>query len=63
MGCGYHGGIKDRQPGVHVEGASVENGGKCFLVLDERFEVAHRYLKMVQELRALLEDEGLVAGR
>ncbi len=41
----------------------MENGGECFLVLDERLKVAHRHLKMIKELRALLEDEGLVAGR
>ncbi len=49
--------------GVRVEGSSVEDGGECFLMLDEIFEVAHRYLKMVKEMRALLENEGLVAGR
>jgi hypothetical protein len=41
---GHHGGIEDRQPGVRVEGSSVEDGGECYLVLDERFEVTHRQI-------------------
>jgi hypothetical protein len=48
---------------VRVDRSSVKYGGKCFLVFDEGFEMAHRHLKMVKELRALLEGEGLVARR
>jgi hypothetical protein len=43
--------------------SSVKDGGKCFLVFDEGFEMAHRHLKVVKELRALLEGEGLVVRR
>ncbi len=64
MSCGYHGRVNDRQPGVRVEWSSVEDGGKCLLMLDERFELDHRLLQMVKEMLALLlEVEGLVTGR
>ena len=63
MRRGYHGGINDRQSGVRVEWSSVEDGGKCLLMLDDGFELNHRFLKMVEEMLTLLEMEGLVAGR
>jgi hypothetical protein len=63
MRCRYHGRIKDGQPCVRVDRSSVKDGGKCFLVFDEEFEVAYRHLKIVKELRALLEGECLVARR
>jgi hypothetical protein len=40
---------------VRVDRSSVKYGGKCFLVFDEGFEIAHRHVKMVKEVRALLE--------
>ncbi len=63
MRRGYHGGINDRQSGVRVEWSSVEDGGKCLLVLDDGFKLNHRFLKVVEELLTLLEMKGLVAGR
>ena len=64
MRRGYHGGINDRQSGVRVEWSSVEDGGKCLLMLDDGFELNHRFLnKMVEEMLTLLEMKGLVAGR
>ena len=63
MRRGYHGGINDRQSGVRVEWSSVEDGGKCLLVLDDGFELDHRILEVVEEVLSLLEMEGLVAGR
>ena len=63
MRRGYHGGINDRQSGVRVEWSSVEDGGKCLLVLDEGFKLNHRFLKVVEELLTLPEMKGLVAGR
>ena len=63
MRRGYHGGINDRQSGVRVEWSSVEDGGKCLLMLDDGFELNHRFLKMVEEMLTLLEMEGLVAWR
>ncbi len=63
MRRGYHGGVNDRQSGVRVEWSSVEDGGKCLLMLDGGFELNHRLLKVVEEMLALLDMEGLVAGR
>ena len=63
MRRGYHGGIHDRQSGVRVEWSSVEDGGKCSLMLDDGFELDHRVLEVVEEMLSLLEMEGLVAGR
>ncbi len=63
MRRGYHGWINDRQSGVRVEWSSVEDDGKCLLVLDDRFKLNHRFLKVVEELLTLLEMKGLVAGR
>ena len=63
MRRGYHGGINDGQSGVRVEWSSVEDGGKCLLVLDDGFELDHRILEVVDEMLSLLEMEGLVAGR
>ncbi len=63
MRRGYHGGINDRQCGVRGEWSSVEDGGKCLLVLDDGFELDHRILEVVEEVLSLLEMEGLVAGR
>ncbi len=48
---------------MRVDRSSVKYGGKRFLVFDEGFEIAHRHVKMVKEVRALLEGEGLVARR
>ena len=39
----------------------MENGGQCFLVFDEGFERAHRHVKMIEEVRALLKGKCLVA--
>ncbi len=44
-------------------GSSVQDGGKCLLVLNEGFKLNHRFLKVVEELLTLLEMKGLVAGR
>ena len=63
MRRGYHGGINDRQSGGRVEWSSVEDGGKCLLMLDDGFELDHRILEVVEEMLSLLEMEGLVAGR
>ena len=63
MRRGYHGGINDRQSGVRVEWSSVEDGGKCLLMLDDGFKLNHRFLKVVEEVFTLLEMKGLVAGR
>jgi hypothetical protein len=63
MSRGYHGGINDRQSSVRVEWSSVKDGGKCLLMFDDGFELNHRLLQMVEEMLALLEVEGLVAGR
>ncbi len=41
----------------------MKDGGKCLLMLDEGFELNHRLLQMVEEMLALLEVKGLVAGR
>ena len=54
MRRGYHGGINDRQSGVRVEWSSVEDGGKCLLMLDDGFKLNHRFLKVVEEMLALL---------
>ena len=48
---------------VRVELSSVEDDGKCLLMLDDGFELNHRLLKVVEEMLALLEMKGLVAGR
>ncbi len=58
IGCGDHVWIKDRQPGVWVERASVVHGDECLSALDKRFDllVAHRKLELVEELGALLGD-------
>ncbi len=48
---------------MRVDGSSVENGGQCFLVFDEGFERAHRHVKMIEEVRALLKGKCLVAWR
>ena len=63
MRRGYHGGIHDRQSGVRVEWSSVEDGGKCLLMLDDGFKLHYGFLKVVEEMLALLEMEGLIAGR
>ena len=44
-------------------GSSVQDGGKCLLVLNEGFKLNHRFLKVVEEMLPLLEMEGLVTGR
>jgi hypothetical protein len=41
----------------------VVYGDECLLVLDKRFDLASRKMKLVEELRALLGDESSVAGR
>ena len=48
---------------MRVDGSSVENGGQSFLVFDEGFERAHRHVKMIEEVRALLKGKCLVAWR
>ncbi len=42
---------------------SMKDGGKCLLMLDDGFELNHRFLKVVEEMLTLLEMEGLVTGR
>ena len=63
MRRGYHGGIHNRHSGVRVEWSSVEDGGKCLLMLDDGFKLHYGFLKVVEEMFALLEMEGLIAGR
>ena len=48
---------------MRVDGSSVENGGQCFLVFDEGFERTHGYVKVIEEVRALLKGKCVVTWR
>jgi hypothetical protein len=55
--CGKHVGVCDRQSGVGINGDAVENLEECLLVGDERFDLGHGNLQLLDELFPLLRDE------
>ncbi len=61
--CGKHVGVCDWQSGVGVDGDAVENLEECLQVGDQRFDLGHGNLQLLDELFPLLRDKRYVAGR
>jgi hypothetical protein len=55
--CGKHDGVCDWQSSVGVDGDAVENLEECLLVGDQRFDLGHGNLQLLDELFPLLRDE------